>query len=106
MRTHKNSRISLHHHHHLHKIKNLKMIKIRKKIKRKTMTRRMNSKSSKYLMSLSLMPKVGSWMKSFSFLRNKHKDIEVKLGEQRMLSFQKIGADISSLCFQSTCRVL
>lgn len=60
----------------------------------------MNNRNNKYLMNLSLMLKVGLSMISFCSLLNKHKEVEVKLGVQRTLSFQKIGADILSLCFQ------
>lgn len=69
----------------------MKMMKIRK---------RMNKSRNNYLKSLSLMQKGVWWMRSFSFLHNKRRDAKGRLGEQRMLSFQKIGVDTLSQCFQ------
>lgn len=72
----------------------MKMMKIRKRMKI------MNKSRNNYLKSLSLMQKGVWWMRSFSFLHNKRRDAKGRLGEQRMLSFQRIEVDTLSQCFQ------
>ena len=62
-------------------------------ISRTKMMKRMSSRRNKYLKSLSLMQKGVWWMRNFSSLHNKHRDAEGRLGEQRMLYFQKTEVD-------------
>ena len=66
---------------------------------RTTMMKRMNSRI-KYLKNLYLMQKAVWWMRTSFSLLNKHRDAVGRLGGQRMLYFQKIGADTLSQCSQ------
>lgn len=56
--------------------------------------RRMNNSRIKYLKSLYLMQKVVWWMRSFSSSHNKPRGKKEKLGERKMLYFQRIEDDI------------